>query len=143
MALMPNETKEQIKALWFEGKTSGQIAKALGITRNAVMGAVNRMRSKGEELPLRAPHLPNKKPKPARKRPEKPKLVLSEDDAQEPSFEFPDNYLTLMDLRMSSCRFIVAEGNVHQTRYCGQTIDRNSYCKAHYKLCYHPVYSSR
>ena len=39
--------KQIIKAKWLAGATSGQIAKALKITRNAVMGHINRMKLVG------------------------------------------------------------------------------------------------
>jgi hypothetical protein len=39
--------------------------------------------------------------------------------------------VTMMDLRIFHCRYIVSEA-----LFCGDTVHRVSYCKAHYKLCY-------
>ena len=142
MALMPDATKQQIKALWTEGKSGGQIADIIGITRNSVMGAIHRMKIKGEELPLRAPHMPRLKLSKPRASPTKPKLTLAQ--IQERSvvdmvFDFPDNHVTIMALKTNSCRYIVTQGDVTETRYCGQNIARSSYCKTHYRMCYTPV----
>jgi len=41
--------------------------------------------------------------------------------------------VTLLELRIFHCRYIVSEGF-----FCGDTVHRVSYCKAHYRLCYLP-----
>jgi hypothetical protein len=39
--------------------------------------------------------------------------------------------VTMLELRIFHCRYIVSEG-----LFCGDTVHRVSYCKAHYRLCY-------
>ena len=39
--------------------------------------------------------------------------------------------VTILELRIFHCRYIVNEGI-----FCGDTVHRVSYCKAHYRLCY-------
>ena len=39
--------------------------------------------------------------------------------------------VTLLELRIFHCRYIVNEGI-----FCGGEVHRVSYCKAHYRLCY-------
>jgi hypothetical protein len=42
----------------------------------------------------------------------------------------------LMDLRHSSCRFIVDNADPQRALYCGRPKARKSYCADHAKLCY-------
>lgn len=150
MALMPDAIKQQIKALWIEGKTGGQIAEIIGITRNSVMGAIHRMKAKGEELPLKAPHMPRQKLSKPRAAPTKTKPAaaqIHERSVLEMAFDFPDNHITIMALKRDSCRYIVVQGDVAETRYCGQSVSKGSlsgganspYCRTHHKLCYQPA----
>ena len=39
--------------------------------------------------------------------------------------------VTLLELRIFHCRYIVSGA-----LFCGDTVHRVSYCKAHYRLCY-------
>jgi GcrA cell cycle regulator len=39
----PNGRSEALRRMWLDGSTSGQIASALGVTRNAVLGRIRRM----------------------------------------------------------------------------------------------------
>ena len=43
--------------------------------------------------------------------------------------------VTMMELRIFHCRYLVNEA---ETLFCGDTVHRVSYCKAHYRLCYLP-----
>jgi transcriptional regulator with XRE-family HTH domain len=46
---------DPIRNLWNEGKTAGEIAAAIGVSRGAVSAIVHRLREHGEELPYRNP----------------------------------------------------------------------------------------
>ena len=39
----PHGKSEALRRMWLDGSTSGQIAMALGVTRNAVLGRIRRM----------------------------------------------------------------------------------------------------
>ena len=39
--------------------------------------------------------------------------------------------VTMLELRIFHCRYIVRDAV-----FCGDTVHRVSYCKAHYRLCY-------
>ena len=41
--------------------------------------------------------------------------------------------VTILELRIFHCRYIVSGA-----LFCGDTVHRVSYCKAHYRLCYLP-----
>ena len=47
--------------------------------------------------------------------------------------------VTIMDLRYSSCRYIVGSDEDLGTLYCGEVVSQRSYCKEHYALCYIPA----
>ena len=42
--------------------------------------------------------------------------------------------VTILELRIFHCRYIVSGA-----LFCGDTVHRVSYCKAHYRLCYIPT----
>lgn len=44
--------------------------------------------------------------------------------------------VTILELRIFHCRYIVDTDADHGTIFCGAEVHRVSYCKAHYKLCY-------
>lgn len=48
-----NEREQHVFRLWHDGKTSGEIAKAIGASRSATLGIVHRMRERGVDLPQR------------------------------------------------------------------------------------------
>ena len=46
--------------------------------------------------------------------------------------------VTIMDLRYSSCRYIVGSDEDLGTLYCGEPVTKRSYCTHHFELCYLP-----
>lgn len=125
---IPEEIKSRIIELWQKGHTSGEIAKEVGKTRNAIMGFVHRQKIKG--LDLRSL---NKRPK---KMPvKKPKKILSYAEKRLPPSE--RKHIQLHELTSTSCRFIVA-GEGANSVFCGDKITNRSYCGHHAKICYQP-----
>ena len=139
------------------GANSSQIAAALGngITRNAILGKIHRMRSKGTALPTCAatPALkpkPKPKPKPrpparqhslsygfgARTTPDAPPrpVVLTPHDTIDPK---APGLLRMMDLDRHHCRWPLNSAMQGEYYFCGapQVFDR-PYCPAHVALAY-------
>ena len=139
------------------GANSAQIAAALGngITRNAILGKIHRLRSKGTALPTSAatPALkpkPKPKPKPrlparqhslsygfgARTTPDAPPrpVVLSFYDTVDP---LTPGLLRLEDLQLHDCRWPLNSAMQGEYFFCGapQVLDR-PYCPAHVALAY-------
>lgn len=150
---MDEETRQGIINLWNEGKTGSQIAKTFGVTRNSVIGLVNRMRKNGHRLRGKTATKPEKAgvQKPIATRIES-NIVLEEDVAEDypvdnspvasvfdQYFEPPASGKTLMFLDMASCRFIVSPVNADMAIYCGKKIALRSYCAEHASLCYVPA----
>ncbi len=137
---------KKILNMWKDGKTSGQIAEAVNKTRSSVMGIIYRARRSGQTAAARVGER-NK----FRKKPEiKNKRILREiklglrETPEIPAYAFPpvtngQEGVTLQDLKLNSCRYIVRKDDVWNTFYCGAPMTRGSYCECHAKLCYTAV----
>lgn len=126
---MTEEKRQKIAELWNQGLPSSKIADQVGLTRNSVIGAVHRLRMRGEIM---------KSAEEKRPRKIRPKKILAirKNMKRIVGLGTP---VGLMKLTYKSCRFIVVEGNVEETKYCNNEIDRASYCKEHYRICYTPT----
>lgn len=127
---MTEEKRARIAELWNLGWTSSHIADAVGLTRNSVIGAVHRLRKNGAIMSTRDDR---KKPRVAKKSHEHPirKNIKPNIELGKP--------VNILKLAFQSCRYIVEEGNVYETKYCNNKIHKEAYCKDHYKVCYTPV----
>lgn len=123
---MTDKKRQEIADLWQLGLSGSVIAEKLGITRNSVIGAVYRMRKNGIELSAHE----NKGGKPKKKA--QPAVVKK-------IYEMPKESINILELKYYSCRFIVTHEGAHETLYCGKRINKESYCKDHYKICYYPL----
>lgn len=140
-------TDERITALkqhWLDGLSGGQIAAALGITRNAVIGKIRRLGLLGlprppkrEAKPKRAYHrrvvfYPGRKPANGGE-----VEVIEEEACDLPPDTSPDA-CTLMQLTEETCRWPLGEPT-HDMQYCGsQRWGEGSYCRRHARLAYMP-----
>ena len=131
---------EQLIAMWNAGTTSSEIARALGLTRSAVMGKIKRLRDKG--VALRAAPPPNRPPpKPPRRKEQRRtptgwKSVLV--PIEPPTLPDVPTSVGLLDLTPGMCRYITGR-SPRGVIYCGAAKDYKSYCKTHADLCYVPV----
>ena len=126
---------EEIKKLWSEGNTYGEISKALGITRSAVAGKVSRMRQKGiigayivpRKVAKMPPTAPIKEPVVERELDPEPEVVME-------NVKHPNDCFTLLNLKSDGCRYAVhSKGTKHL--FCGDTVQPGfSYCESHNKL---------
>ena len=122
---MTEEKREIIRDLWNKGHSSSQIAVVVGLSRNAVIGAVHRMKKKGVEI--------NAKERPVSKKKEVIEIIENDYGG------YYGEPVDILGLRMHSCRFIVEEGTPYTTKYCNKKSWQASYCKEHYKVCYIPI----
>jgi hypothetical protein len=140
--IMWDDRKEEIRKLWQEGISGASIARQLGMTRNSVLGIVYRLRKLGfqleERAAMKAPSEP--KPKPVAKAAEPPRA--KEVVAQIVWPERPKENISgvgILALRMSSCRYIVEDGDTETRKYCNEKKVRGSYCQKHYDICHVPI----
>lgn len=144
----------KLKQMWDEGRTGTEIAKALGMTRNAVMGRIHRLRGKGVQMGSR-PAVKPKKDKTApttkvitmpfvmpkyHKKPKAKKEVEEVAEVIELVIPQPEPKLrnrpkTLMQLKPFDCRWIRPDN-----LYCGEEAKsaRTPWCTEHYALVYAP-----
>lgn len=141
-----DELNNKIIEMWNAGMTSGDIAHALKVTRNTIMGRVSRLRKKGvalrsiqkiqpaikREVKTRRGWVMKKQPKP------KSAPVISLDQF---SFDMPEPpvNISIMELTERSCRYVIGSDQRRGAIYCGDTKHYRAYCKKHADLCYVPI----
>jgi GcrA cell cycle regulator len=138
----------QLKQLRAAGHSSSQIGLTLGVSRNAVIGKAARL---GLPLPIdtkpryrpasRAPRQP-RAPRNLAKIFLRPSLIPVEpmpiiEPPQPPEFLA----IALVDLDRNQCRYARGEGA--DIRFCGQPVDRGSYCGHCYRIVYVPMRPDR
>lgn len=109
------EKIKQLKKLWSKGKSTVEIGRELGISKNAVVGKVHRL-----EL--------NARPSPIKKETVK-KTVKKKAQKQE--------NVSLMDLKLNSCRWPIGDPKDADFHFCGKdTVTGKPYCSEHCKIAY-------
>jgi len=146
--------REKAYNLWLTGMSGGQIAERLGVTRNAVMGALYRagftgleaVRSKKKKPPLRPPR-PKKAVAVPKKPPPDPIKTYTARDFYIviESMDRPSGF-TITELRKNQCRYPVspdyAEKDSHL--FCGKPcLPGKMYCVDHNKVAYKSVEYTR
>lgn len=147
-----DELTEAVTAMWREGKSGGEIAKALTnvtktrFTRNQVIGKVHRLQKHGI-LEQRAPVGHGQRPRVGkapsattkRNTPNRSGITVRKKSqpmkphAGDATTGFgPDGGVALMDLKDHHCRFSFKAG-----AFCGaQRKEKSSYCERHHLVCY-------
>jgi len=149
--MTPKDEKLMIK-MWLDGKTGLQIAEKLGLTRNAVMGKLKRLRDKGmieyKMVPAKRVGRNQKKTQtnllyfPIKNRRilrevregkrEAPKIFVSEE-----AKNLRKSPVRFFDLTNTSCKFVINDGEPQNFLFCGDDRkDGSSYCERHHKMCY-------
>lgn len=126
------ELIDRLISLWTENRLSTwQMAKQLGVSRNALLGKVHRL-----GLPTHKKLPQPRKAIPAPRPPPPP--IIEEPAPAEPKFLG----LSLMQLRTSSCRY--PRGEAVPFSFCGQRKqDGSSYCPYHHRMTHVPVSARR
>lgn len=126
------ERVAQLKSFFEAGMTCGQIACEIGVSRNAVIGKINRLRLSRDERPL-----------PARRSRTPPRLfsqhrilaALRVEPAPEAVSATPR--CSLEELGKETCRWPISEPGARDFGFCGsQTIPGLPYCGAHARMAY-------
>ncbi len=113
------EKIKQLKKLWLKGKSTIEIGKELGISKNAVVGKVHRLELAARPSPIKR----SQKQAPAKPRATKKEIK-------------PKN-VTLMDLKLTSCRWPIGDPKDEDFHFCGaDTVTGKPYCAEHCKLAY-------
>lgn len=149
---------EKLIELWRVGATGAEIARQLGVTRSMVLGKVYRLREQGilayrnpeksktkvKEVTTNVVVLERKVPQTTqggsmlRIQPEEPELKPVVPPTL-PEFDPTKPYLNILQLNFTKCRYIMTEDTSVDALYCGETVHRRSYCKAHADVCLVPA----
>lgn len=151
------ENVEQLKALWHEGLSSSQIAAQLeGVTRNAVIGKVHRLKLAGRERPAPPPEKEKaeKMPKPEPERvgnvgafrwgnantTRTPPLAITCSEVPKVSADIIpiSRRLPLVALSEKTCKW--PSGSGRDSTFCGNdALGKSPYCTYHDRVAYVPI----
>jgi GcrA cell cycle regulator len=141
---------ETLKKLWTEGLSASQIAKEMGegVTRNAIIGKVHRLKLSGRATPSRPPRPRIKAaPKPrvttSAPRTSTSPVVARETPIAPPPLEptpLPSGeFATVLTLTNHICKWPIGDPTDPDFRFCGRKSKAASpYCDSHASQAYQP-----
>lgn len=137
---MKNNIDQIIIEMWEQGKSGGEIANELGVTRSSVMGRIYRLRE-AKKIKYRAQKILIKSDRIVRtKNKSKPYKKIRIFVPADQIISTPNTGVSILDLHFWSCRYVVGDPKMPLEKiYCGQVADKHSYCKDHKQLCYQPT----
>lgn len=108
-----------LKKLWLKGKSTIEIGRELGMSKNAVVGKVHRLELAARPSPIK------KSQKQADGKQKQGKPVLKQ------------TKISLMDLKLTSCRWPMGDPKDDDFHFCGaDTVTGKPYCSEHCKIAY-------
>lgn len=130
-----DEQVEELKRLWEEGLTTGDIGKTLGVSKNAVVGKAHRLGLNSRPSPIRRSEeetkesAGRKKTKPASES-KQPAAAKKQEPAKKKLF-------TVNDLTSCSCRWPVGDPKDKDFHFCGkEALPDKPYCAEHAAVAY-------
>jgi GcrA cell cycle regulator len=144
-ATWTSERVEQLKGCINAGLSCSQIAAEIGVTRNAVIGKLNRL---GLSRPK---DVLGKKPQPKRDawRPRNVTRILTQhrilmklppEPAAEETFVPSGHGCSLLELSPGKCRWPISEQRAEEFLFCGNNqVEGLSYCVGHARMAYKSV----
>jgi GcrA cell cycle regulator len=126
----------RLQRLWAEGCSASEVARQLGVTRNAVIGKVHRLglSADGRHAAAR-PRAPNRPPRP-RRAPRSPPPPSPGAPAT-PAVEVLAGLVPrLEDLAPAACHWPIGNPRSDGFAFCGRRAVRGPYCEAHAAAAY-------
>lgn len=137
-----DERVERMKALWTEGFSASQIARQLGngITRNAVIAKIDRLRQKGAfgGAPPRTVQQRQPRVTAIPKVPEFKSIPVVETVIEEPPPILDDGtHVTMLTVSDKTCRWPIGDPQEESFHFCGRrpALGR-AYCESHARKAY-------
>lgn len=139
-----DEVVEELKRMWDKGMTTGQIAKALNVTKNSIIGKVHRLCLTARPSPIKkSPNKTEKKPISVAKAPVKstkmqPKLVEESSPEIDKTETFvEETNIPLVKLDNHTCRWPLGDPRDDDFCFCGKRIKTGqTYCDEHAAIAY-------
>lgn len=152
---------EDLKRMWEEGLTTGEIGKRLGVSKNSIVGKVHRLQLSGRPSPIKKKDTPAEET-PAPTKPSKPEKTVSQ--ANKPKEEKtpakkeeevivevsapisapmpkapskPSGKTMLTDLDNHTCRWPIGDPKDENFHFCGKKVKiGQTYCEEHANIAY-------
>ena len=159
-----DERIDLLRKLWLDGLSASRIAAELagGVTRNAVIGKVHRLGLSGRVKAVapvaqtRPREVLQAQPRPAAAPPHRSTPLRGPVAIAAPAHTMlqprasgdvvpMNDYVTIMDLRESMCRWPVGDPMSSEFRYCGDkaSAGEGPYCTFHSRMAYQPMQDRR
>lgn len=159
-----DEMVDQLRAMWAEGLTTGEIGKRLGVSKNSIVGKVHRLGLSGRPSPIKkkedadseaAPtaelktvkEKPTKELKPHKTKVEKAmpepaakvdiKAMERESEPQTAAVHTRNGKTMLTDLDNHTCRWPLGDPKDENFHFCGRKVRiGQTYCDEHANIAY-------
>lgn len=142
-----DEAVEELKRMWDRGMTTGQIAKALNVTKNSIIGKVHRLCLTARPSPIKkVPTKSEAKPARAEKAPKALKAETKVAEAPAPqatvAVEKPviteeETNIPLVKLDNHTCRWPIGDPRDDSFCFCGKRVKTGqTYCEEHAAIAY-------
>lgn len=139
-----DEVVEELRKMWDRGMTTGQIAKALNVTKNSIIGKVHRLCLTARPSPIKKSSTKTeKKPASAAKTATKSLKVTPEEVVvNTPTIEkaescVEETNIPLVKLDNHTCRWPLGDPRDDDFCFCGKRIKTGqTYCEEHAAIAY-------
>jgi len=130
---------QKIVDLWQKNVTAQGIGISLGLTKNAVVGRVTRLREKGYDLRKREPTAKVGRV-PMQKSVQKPVTLRVEstpvNSPIKPKTVHVRGPKSITELKRNDCRYIINDGHASSFLFCGNPKQGKAYCAKHHAMCH-------
>ncbi|MBR1777831.1 MAG: global cell cycle regulator GcrA-like protein [Alphaproteobacteria bacterium] len=131
-----DEQVEELKRLWDKGLTTGEIGKALGVSKNAVVGKAHRLGLNGRPSPIRRGEDETAAADGTGNTGEKKKTAKAA-AVQKAVEKEKKKLFTVNDLTSTSCRWPIGDPKDEDFHFCGkETLPDKPYCAEHAAIAY-------
>lgn len=156
-----DEMVEQLREMWKQGLTTGEIGKRLGVSKNSIVGKVHRLGLSGRPSPIKkkdtsettptnidvsetpvktsSPKTEKKIGKPDKKAEEKELPIFSEEKIETSalSHHSHNGNTSLTDLDNHTCRWPIGDPKDENFHFCGKKVRiGQTYCDEHANIAY-------
>ncbi len=132
-----DEQVEELKRLWDKGLTTGEIGKALGVSKNAVVGKAHRLGLNSRPSPIRRNDDENIPANEAKQSDEKKKTIKIQPASKKTAEKEKKKLFTVNDLTSSSCRWPIGDPKDEDFHFCGkEALPDKPYCAEHAAIAY-------
>lgn len=141
-----DEAVEELKRMWDRGMTTGQIAKALNVTKNSIIGKVHRLCLTARPSPIKkvpakkAPAVKKESSKPVKESRKTSSTSLTkkeEKNTTEPASFVEETNIPLVKLDNHTCRWPLGDPRDDDFCFCGKKVKTGqTYCEEHSAVAY-------